>query len=86
MDRQQPPEHDTRPRSVEEWIDQVNHAEQQPTRPEGEPPLPSGWWILPGLMLGALLWVGVFFAGRASAPALAVESHQGAQGCPGERD
>lgn len=53
------------PQSVQEWIDQANRAELADDVGE-PPPLPSGWWILPGMLLGALLWVALFFAGLAS--------------------
>jgi len=29
---------------------------------------PSGWWILPGIVVGILLYGGLFYAGRATAP------------------
>jgi hypothetical protein len=26
----------------------------------GQRQLPSGWWILPGIFIGAFLWAGIF--------------------------
>lgn len=39
------------PQSVQEWIDECNRIERHDGEAFDQPRLPSGWWILPGLML-----------------------------------
>lgn len=45
------------PQSIKKWIDRVNEAEQQLDQSDDDlRRMPSGWWILPVLLVAALLF------------------------------
>jgi len=50
------------PQSVQEWINECNRIERENGEAYDQPRLPSGWWILPCLLIGA--FVVAFIASR----------------------